>query len=308
MSSAQALQINAYMSPHPLDEDSFLEEEWISWLPGYVKEETEDGLPSYYHDSNVALYEKIETFTNDLFKKAAERIWPLLKDHHFKKVFISIDYSNYRGDTSLAGYEYRYSNPGKGTYHFSVDRNLLHRYSAFLDEKLDKLPNMNIWEHELMHLLDHWEILKASSFAHSDLPLNNLRYYALKYREEGIANLLDLLDGKIKGISSIAKAKEVFAANYTKVKSDLSNHKKTDDKIRSEMYSGYDFYEVGPWIILDMLDEIFSLTEIADVKELEKKIANGEEISEELKLEIVRNAFYFDTDWFMSRLGNYCQP
>ena len=308
MSNTQELHIKAYLSPHPLDDDSFLEEEWISWLPGYIKGETEDGMPSYYHEDNIALYEKIENFSADLFKRAAERIWPLLKDHHFKKIFISIDYSNYKMSSSLAGYDYKHSDPGKGRYHFSVDQDLLGSYSAFIDEKITSLPNMNIWEHELIHLLDHWEILKASSFAHSDIPLNNLRYYVLKYREEGIANLLDLLDGKIKGINSIAKAKEVFANNYGRIKSDLSNHERTDDKIRSEIYSGYDFYEVGPWIILDMLDEIFSLTEIADVKELERKIANGEEISEELKIEIIRNAFYFDTDWFMSRLKNYCEP
>ena len=308
MSSAQELKINAYLSPNPLDEDSFIEEEWISWLPGYIKGETEDGMPSYYHDSNIALFENIESFTAVLFKKATERIWHLLNEHHFKNIFISIDYSNYKSATSLAGYDYKNSNPGRGSYQFSVDQNLLSRYSAFLDAKIDTLPNMNIWEHELIHLLDHSEILKSSSFAHSDLPLNNLRYYALKYREEGIANLLDLMDGKIKGISAIAKAKEAFAANYTKIKSDLSNHEKTDDKIRSEIYSGYDFYEVGPWIILDMLDEIFSLTEIADVKKLERKIVNGEEISEELKLEIIRNAFYIDTDWYISRLGNYFEP
>ena len=84
MSSAQELKINAYLSPNPLDEDSFIEEEWISWLPGYIKGETEDGMPSYYHDSNIALFENIESFTAELFKKATERIWHLLNEHHFK--------------------------------------------------------------------------------------------------------------------------------------------------------------------------------------------------------------------------------
>lgn len=307
MNRPDELNINAYLSPHPLDEDSFLEEEWISWLPGYDKDETEDGLPSYYNDRNIILYEKIEKLTANLFRKGAERIWPLLKEHHFKNINIGIDYSNYKSDTSLAGYQYTYSNPAKGNYQFSVDRNLLLRYSAFLDEKTDRLPNMNLWEHELLHLIDHWDILKASSFAHSDLPLNNLRYYALKYREEGIANLLDLLDGKIEGVGSVAEAKDIFAINYAKIKSDLYKYDKTDDKTRSEIYTGYDFYEVGPWMILDMLDEIFSISKIADVKEIEKKIANREVIHEELKLEIIRNAFYFDIDWFMSRLVKYCE-
>ncbi|MBM3442844.1 MAG: hypothetical protein FJX89_09110 [Bacteroidetes bacterium] len=307
MQKLEEVKINAYLSPHPLDDDSFLEEEWISWLPGYIKGETEDGLPSYLSDSNIALYVRIENFTVDLFKSALSRMWPLLKEYHYKSLNISIDYSNYKMSSSLAGYQYKYSNPGKGIYFFSVDQKLLSYYSAFIDKKVSSLPEMNLWEHELMHAIDHWNILKASSLAHSNIPLNNLQYYFIKYREEGIANLLDLMDGKINGINSRTKAKEVLANNYAKIKMELSTLEKTDDKIRSEIYSGYDFYEVGPWIMLDLVNEIFSLTDDVSIMEVERKIANGEENSEELKFEIIRHAFLFDTDMFLSRLDNYCE-
>lgn len=306
MSNIEDLKIIAYLSPHPLGEDTYIEEEWISWLPGYSKEQTEDETESYLSETNIALYEKIENFTADLFKKAIERMWPLLKDYYFQKICISIDYANYKSSSSLAGYEYKNSNPGKGKYYFSLDQVLLQKYSAFINQKIESLPETNIWEHELIHMIDHWEILKASFLVNSDLPLNNLHYYALKYREEGIANLMDLLDGKIKGINSIDRAKEVFAANYARVKAELANYERTDEKIRSEIFSGYDFYEVGPWIMLDLLDEIFSLSDKICVKDLERKISNGESLSEELKLEIIREAFHFDTNFFLSRLGKYC--
>jgi hypothetical protein len=301
------LEIRAYLSPHPLDEDSFLEEEWISWLPGYIKESTEDELPSFYNESNILLYEKIENFTAELFKKALLRMSPLLKEYHLKKIFLSIDYSNFNNSSALAGYEYNYSKPGKGIYQFTVDQNLLRRYSAFINEKIESLPDMNLWEHELIHLLDHWEILKASSFASSEVPINNLKYYALKYREEGIANLLDLLDGKLKRIKSREEAKEIFAENYRKAKSDLIKLNQTTPEERRKLYSGYDFYEVGPWMILDLLGEIFFVTGLVDVAELESKIANGEGISEELKLKIIQDAFHLNNEYFMSRLGNYCK-
>jgi hypothetical protein len=301
------IEIIACLSPHPLDEDSFLEEEWISWLPGYIKESTEDELPSYYNESNILLYEKIENFTAELFKKALLRMWPLLKEYHFKKIFLGIDYSNYRNSSALAGYEYNYSKPGKGIYQFTVDQNLLGRYSAFINEKIESLPDMNLWEHELIHLLDHWEILKASSFASSEIPINNLKYYALKYREEGIANLLDLLDGKLKRINSREEAKKIFAENYMQAKITLIKLNLTTAEDRRELYSGYDYYEVGPWIMLDMLYEIFFVTGLVDVDELESKIANGQEISEELKLKIIQEAFHLNIEYFMSRLGNYCE-
>jgi hypothetical protein len=242
MSETKDIKIHVYLTPHPLDEDTFLEEEWISWLPGYLKEETEDGLPSYHHDSNIELFQKIENLTENLFRKALERIWPLLNELHFNSLNIGIDYANHRNSgNSLAGYEYKYSNPSKGNYHFTVDYILLNRYAAFINQKIDTLPNLGIWEHELIHLLDHWEIVKASSLSYSDNPINNLHYYTLKYREEGIANLFDLLDVKIKGVKSINEAKDIFNRNHTKKKKRLYNLDKTTSHIRNEIYSGYDF-------------------------------------------------------------------
>ena len=40
------------------------------------------------------------------------------------------------------------------------------------------------------------------------------------------------MDGKIKGINSREKAKEIFADNYNKIKSNLLKHEKTNYKIR----------------------------------------------------------------------------
>jgi hypothetical protein len=161
---------------------------------------------------------------------------------------------------------------------------------------------MNIWEHELVHLIDHWEIVRASSFAQSDIPLNNLQYYKLKYREEGIANLFDLLDGKIDGIKSRAEAKNKFYDNYNTIKRKLLNLEKTSSDDRAMIYSGYDFYEVGPWIILDMLSEIPMVTDIISIDILENNIINGIIIDDELKLKILKNAFYIDIEWFNSRI------
>ena len=294
--------INAYLSPHPLGEDTFLEEEWISWIPGYVKEETEEEIPSYYHESNIALYDKIEKLTEELFQNAVNRLWPLLKDHHFKSFNIAIDYANYgNSKSSLAGYEFKHSMPGKGEYYFSVTPSLLKKYASFANLNTDLVPNLGIWEHELIHLLDHWDIVKASSLASSDIPINNLQYYLLKYREEGIANLFDLLDGNIKSISCIKEAKEIFQRNYAKTKERLLILDRTNSQVREDVYSGYDFYEVGPWLILDMLKEIPMVTDLIEIETLEQNIANGIVIDDQLKMQIIRNAFYIDIEYFNSR-------
>ena len=80
---------------------------------------------------------------------------------------------------------------------------------------------------------------------------------------------------------------------------------KTNFKIRNEIYSGYDYYEVGPWIILDMMKELYSITGLVDIEEIENKISNEEKISEDIKIQIIRDVFHLDIEMFISKLDNY---
>jgi hypothetical protein len=305
MKTASDLNIYTYLTPHPLDDDNHLEEDWIDWLPGYTKGETEEGLPSYYHEDNIALYESIEELTAKVFRNALERMWPLLEGIHFNEIQLSIDYLNYMNTTStLAGYNHGVSNPAKGVYVFHINHNLLNRYVHFLDGHEGVIPDMGIWEHELVHLLDHWQSVGSSSFGLSTIPANNLQHYILKYREEGIANLFDLMDGKIKGIPSIEAAKEKFQSNVEIVKAKLQALERTDEQIRSEIYHGYDFYEIGPWLILDLLDELFFIMdEFEDAETIESKISSGILIPDQQKLEILDLALStIDNQYFIDRI------
>ncbi|MDO8969027.1 hypothetical protein [Algoriphagus sp.] len=302
MTPLEDIKVYAYLTPHPLEEDSFLEEEWISWLPGYKAGESEDGDSSIWREENIALYEKIENYSANVLKAALERMWPLLDGIYFNQIQLAIDYTNYKSSDALAGYDLYLSDPAKGNYVFHVDQSLLNRYLHFFNGNEKALPNMNIWEHELVHLKDHWQLVKASAFKNSAYPLNNLEYYLLKYREEGIANLFDLLDGKIQTFKSIAEAKRKFILNYTEVNKRLQPMEKSTEKDRMEIYSGLDFYEIGPWLILDMLNEIPMVTDIVDIESLEKNIADGIILEDSVKLEILKNTFYIDNNWFLGRL------
>jgi hypothetical protein len=302
MTRLEDIKVYAYLTPHPLDEHSYLEEDWISWLPGYKAGESEDGDSSIYCEENIALYEKIENYSASVLKAALERMWPLLNGIYFHQIQLAIDYTNYKSSDALAGYDHYHSDPAKGIYLFHIDQSLLNRYSHFINGNEKALPDMNIWEHELVHLKDHWQLVKASSFKNSAFPLNNLEHYLLKYRIEGIANLFDLLDGKIQKFKSIAEAKRKFISNYNEVNKRLQSLEKSTDKDRKEIYSGYDFYEIGPWLILDMLREIPMVTDIVSIDILEKNIVDGIILEDSVKLEILENVFYIDNDWFLGRL------
>lgn len=300
MTALHDIRIFSYLTPNPIDEDSILEESYISWFPSYKTGDTADGLPSFFHEDNIAYFEKIENFVSQQFHTALQRMWPLIEGIYIEQIQISIDFLISTGPHTLASYNPQKSNPAKGKYIFSVNQNLLSSYLYTLEGKEGLIPDNNIWEHELIHLLDHWQIVNAQAFANSNNPSNAFTYYLLKYREEGIANLHDLLDGKLSGPTSRAEATEKFILNVQQAQKTFEECPNLPHKEKLKLFSGYEFYELGPWLILDKMEELIAHTELEQIQALEEKIAAGIPISDESKLAYLKHALLIDNEWFLS--------
>lgn len=302
------LPVTAYLSPDPLDDDSDIEEGWISWIPGYLDSD-EYGV-SYLHPQNIELSRRLESFTEAEFQKAFNRLKSLWHDKHVKAMNVVIDYTGFLGTEATASFDYARSEPECGIYSFALHTPLLYKYAnKLLQPEQAPQSTLNIWEHEIIHALDYRQILIASAFAGSENPLNSLTYYTLKYREEGIANLLALLDGHVDGVHSIHEAKALFAKNCQRVGKELLALEKNSDNDRREIYKSHDFYEAGPWLILDMLSDYYSVMHGIDVATIETRIQNKENISESEKLRIIAAALRFiSTSWFLSRIDAYLNP
>jgi hypothetical protein len=301
MTALQDIRIFPYLTPDPLKENSFLEESWISWFPSYKIGDTADGLPSFFHEDNIAYYEKIENFVSEQFHSALQRMWPAIDGIYIDQIQISIDFLVSTGQETLASYLIQKSNPAKGKYVFSINQNLLLRYLHTLEGKEGLIPKKTIWEHELVHLLDHWQLVNAQAFSNSDNPSNAFTYYLLKYREEGIANLYELMDGKLSGNTSRAEATKKFILNVQQAKKILEEYPNIHHKEKLKLYSGYEFYELGPWLILDKMEEMIAHTELEPIQTLEEKIAAGVPISDESKLAYLKYALMIDNEWFLSK-------
>jgi uncharacterized protein (TIGR02145 family) len=78
----QDVNIVSYLSPHPLDDDSATEVEWVSWIPGFNHDDDVDGMGVIYNDCNVLLYQSIEKQTTESVKTGKnKRIeWLALKE------------------------------------------------------------------------------------------------------------------------------------------------------------------------------------------------------------------------------------
>lgn len=250
------INVFAYLAPHPLDEDSYIEEDWLTVLPGYLNVEDEEyGIKPIFRADNIDLYTKYEKFTEEQFRKSFINLYPLLQEFKIETVQVAIDYLGLIStNDSLANYLYERSHPAKGRYVFCINYNLLDEYSKILLEgqKL-RFKSQIVWEHALIHLLDHWELLKASVYAESKIFRENLKYYILKFREEGIAELYHLLHGEFSKITSIEQAKKEYKNNFLQIINKFKSQNLSVNTIRNDIYNRNIFYDVGPWLILDIL-------------------------------------------------------
>lgn len=245
------ININAYISPHPLDDESDFEVEWLSWLPGFNHEDDADGLGIIYNDDNIELYKSIEDKTTELIKAAYNNLAPLFENHLIKALNVWIDLVGlFSNGSSSAGYHYNNSRPEKGTYQFNADQYLIQRYVSKNFGELPKSHRIHyIWEHEILHMLDHRFIEKSSVYQLSDEMNELYKYFLLKFRVEGFPELYYLLHGNHDDISSIEQAKVAFLNLHTEVK----NQMEETGLFPKEIYKKYDYYELGPWLLMDFL-------------------------------------------------------
>lgn len=298
MSELPDIKVYAFLDPDPTDPRIEMEEESVSWIPGYLNEQTPEGLAPCLHPTNRELYEKIKELAVSHFALAFERMSPMFDDYFFQPIQISLDLKEIIHQTEfLAEFDEHKSMQYNGSYHFYASKYLIRSYGLELIKNKSVLPSLNIWEHELIHVLDAKQVLKASMFKTSIDPNNNLIYYILKYRLEGIASFLDLFDGKISMIKSIEEAKALFETNVENVKSILSQHVKTTGKIRQSIYFSTDFYTVGPWLVLDQIRSY-----IPDYKwnEITKMINDGADIEDEIKFDLLSSALNDSNENFLS--------
>jgi peptide deformylase len=80
-----------------------------------------------------------------------------------------------------------------------------------------KLKYHTTWEHEIIHLIDHWQSVKSSAYRDSDVSSVYYNYYLSQYRTEGIAELYYLLKGGIEDIKNMSQAKEKFQSNLERI-------------------------------------------------------------------------------------------
>jgi hypothetical protein len=289
MNQNNKMRIYAYLSPHPIEEDLETEVDWLEWIPGFRTEQTadeEEDNPVFFED-NIELYDSIENKVVEKMTLAFENIGHLFRDFQIQEIGISIDiFGLMSTKNSLAGYFPVSSKPYAGYYAFQLDSLMLQKYLFQSAEEIATNPRSNfVWEHELLHMLDHRLLEKASIYKSSD-EINELyKHFILKFREEGFAELYYFLHGNYDDITSIEQAKTSFLDLDSEVKRQMEE----TGLFTKEVYSQYGYYELGPWLLMDCLygfEGGFHKDIIGDAlqKVFRKEALSKEEIFEIIKI------------------------
>jgi hypothetical protein len=308
--SAEDLKIEAYLAPHPLDDFSGLEDEYLTWIPGFLNEVDEiEELPAIYRECNIKIYDEIEALTEFHFRNSIKNLWPLLSKIQFNSLMVAIDITGAltKQQNTSASYLYEKSSQIEGKYTFGLDRNLLHSYLQAQVKKtaLDE-HDQSVWEHELIHMLDHENILKGSIYGSSDSPSENFKYFFLKFRQEGIANLYYTLKGNTK-IENLDRAIKEFIKFSIEKKAKLDFTRPTNEEIVDELLNGFEYYTIGPWIILDLLRDQWENIDIHH-EMIEKCIENLEKkqpIEEETILEVIKLGLQLNPITYLKMIEKY---
>lgn len=306
--SLEEIKIFAYLAPHPLDENSNTEPESLDWIPGFINDDdVDEGTPSIYRDCNIEIYKKIESLTEQYLKDSVRNIWPLLSEIYINSMQVVIDITGIisPGSSSLAGFIHGKSNLTNGDYTFQLDFNLLDTYlkKDKNNEPLD-FHEKSVWEHELIHLLDLMSLTEASLYRASNSPYENFKYYIIKYREEGIAELYYVLNGH-SNIKNMQEAIELFKDRVITKKNIFDFSIANTYKTKNELYKGIDFYTIGPWIILEILREIEIDWEEDMVTNSLEIISNKEAVPLETILKIIKKAISISPIQFLKHVEKY---
>jgi hypothetical protein len=249
----EKVNVYAYLSPHPYDEDGYFEAEWVEDLPGYKKDCEDTPL---LDEHNSELFKTITTKVETEFREALAFLWPLVGSLEIQSLQICVDITGVMLSANAAGsYFYGRSDAKKGKYVFIASRGLVFKYLKSIQNGDQVLSQhlKELWQHEIIHMLDHDNIIKTDMLSKLESISKIVKKYLLGYRIEGVADLLDLLKGHSK-ISSMEEAKQSLRNELEKVSSVIAAHDKSPlQNLKKEIFSSDACYDLGPWLIVDYL-------------------------------------------------------
>ena len=232
------------------------------------------------------------------FRNACKNLWPFLEKIGIDSISIGIDIIGI--GSGMAGYYHNSSDDGEGSYGFVIASDALEDYLNYYLGGVRELKPMTkyMWEHELIHLLDHKNIT-ALKFANRSTDVREfLVHYLLSYRNEGIADLYYFLSNG-PDIRNMETARKEFHDDVRRFSSVEWENYEIIKQMELEMMQTCHFYSIGPWVILHLLSCPEYKNHMPSVAEVIARLHKGETIGNETILKIIKSTLQISNEDFV---------
>lgn len=235
------------------------------------------------------------------FTHAFDHMMPLFEGMKFISISIGIDVLGF--GPGQAGYYHTSSDNETGYYGFSVSPDLLSEYlHAYWEESYQLSDNyVYMWEHELIHLLDHNQLNYILFNDRSSDRRELLIQYLMKFCNEGIANIFELCQGRLN-TRDMNSAVDKFKTLLGKIDELEWENQKDFPVLRNQLLNHSMCYSIGPWMVLNALclseDEIVS----QKANDWKIRIENKEVISDAEIMELIKLSIQLSNGNFLDRL------
>ncbi len=253
-------------------------------------------------DSGVALeYDSFKILLTELirdhFTAAVSRMMPLLEDVHIRNIHIETGVGR---SSALAWYSPSKSDEGTGTYYLTAGAELVRQYlrKQYQDADLNK-EALTVWEHELIHLLDHKNLVEMKYDYKSPDVVEAFVKLILKYRSEGIAEFFYLMDGHTV-YRSIQAARTQFNRKMDAIGNMRWNNRNIARYAYDFVESDFSCYPIGVWMILHVLGCPAFRDYSAEATMVAAKIKKRQPVAGDVIMDLVKKALRIDNETFIS--------
>ena len=241
------------------------------------------------------------TLATEHFRNACKNLWPFLDKLGFESISIGIDLLGI--ESGMASYYHDFSDDGEGNYGFMLGCDTLEEYLNYHLGNIKKLKPVTkyMWEHELIHLLDHKNLIEFKYANRSTDVREFLVHYLLSYRNEGLADIYyflnngpdikDMNTARLEFLDDIRRFSSVEWEDYEIIK-----------KMEWEMMQTYHFYTIGPWVVLHILSCPEYKNSLPAATEVMNKLHKGETIENKTIIKIIKSALKISNEDFIRYL------
>jgi hypothetical protein len=236
------------------------------------------------------------------FYNAYINVFPIVKPLNINCVNICID--TIGGNKGHLSYQVELSNASKGSFLFMVSVEALYELicSHWRNASTSLVRKYLMWEHELVHALDHFVNSEFEKMLWVGLKANQFAFLLswVRYRCEGIAELFPSLNHAVESISqrsSVERMKENI--QYL----DALDWTLPVTRIELDKAHFGDYYDLGVWMILHVLSVVHNGKYFQDILLIKDALEHKKEIQEDLIYRTVRQAVEVDFYTFVKSLS-----